>query len=282
MQTLTALQSGEKGPFLILLPAGVPDRDQSVPLDFVETRERKAEDRALHQFPWTAAINSMRWHVGPIYMDHVSNKFFWEQRAVGLLRHLRDSKTVKERNEILHQFLNDESSHKKHQAALQTLLKDLKACMALPEKEAYGKLSQLTFQCHLIKYDFEKAVWNPKEPETLEDILKTKGPILVLATLGPTFYEEPPHEEAITLCRKKFWTWPKGSKKRENVEAKPIILVGICIREKVTPVLFVVPNELTDPPAERKLYGISYEKLEAIVPIDDTFGYTSSSLQIKI
>lgn len=268
---------------LVHLPSGVPDPSRSCPIPrgSIDTRLRVAADHSFHVYSWYSAIESMRWHVGQIYMDAYAKRQEWESRAVRLQRDIHSSSTIEKRVELLFTFLNEESKRKTQRELLLPILTDLQKSLRLPAKEAHDALSQMAFECHCLKYGLLKSDLPPLQtPEKLKELLETKGPLLVFMKLEFDFKDS--IENKAAFLGKKFWIWPRGTQKREIAETQALIIVGIWLTAKGNMVCFANPSEPTEPSKDRKLYIVTYDKFaSSLINTGSIYGYTSESVQLK-
>jgi hypothetical protein len=284
MQILSCLHysSPNESKFLIQLPVGVPKPSSAYWPSEIDTRPRVKADHSFHVYSWYTAIESLRWHVGEIYMEALELRKDWEGRAVQLQKKLHGLASIKDRVTLLFNFLNEESSIKGYRTALSPILKDLRKDLNLEENEAYASLSRRAFQCHCLKYGLQRSDWTPSQTtEKLKEILESKGPLLIFAQLGPSFYLDEAQEQKSAFLGKKFSIWPRGSERSSLVEAQAVIIVGVWSTAKGNMVCFVNPPESTDPSEERKLYIVTYDKFaSSIIPIENTYGYTSENVKL--
>lgn len=120
-------------------------------------------------------------------------------------------------------------------------------------------------------YGLKRSEWKPsKEIKEFIKELKQKGPIAINGKFGNSYYSEEPFLMKNQIGGRNIYAWKPGSSKKEILIGHSILVVGAKIEKEKGYVLFIDPNDESDPSKTiikdkdcitQRIYMISYENL---------------------
>jgi hypothetical protein len=252
MQTLSTLSSADErnSKFLILLPSETSGplqtcsfngHDQPCPINFLSGLQ---------------AINIL------MRSDAREERPAWKDRSIRFQKEMSSSKNPDDCSVKIYNFLAAEISQTSNKKIREWLRDQVDLCGNAFRNKAslYPLLSRVSFLFHCKMHGISNTRWSPEDSsQSLESLLKAKGPLLVFGKLGPSSYEAPAAESGKFLG-KPFFAWEKGAQKKQDAVAQAVIIVGIWTGISSSLVSFIDPSESIDASTERALYLLSYDK----------------------
>lgn len=122
-------------------------------------------------------------------------------------------------------------------------------------------------------YGLSTSSWDPsKDIDSLIQELQVKGPLIVTARVGKTFYVDEPQEIAEQIQDRKVFGWKVGSQRSEKQNTvNSTLLVGARRMAEKAYVYYIDSLDPSDPKDKsvQKIYKISFDNLRRnILPLD--------------
>jgi hypothetical protein len=136
----------------------------------------------------------------------------------------------------------------------------------------------LIISCQLLAnlLEFTPCFWRPSQDfDLLVRCLKIGGPMVIAATLGPSYYSTPPTHVFAQIAKHQIYGWAHAPDVSWGKSGHVLVLVGAGLIEGKECVFYLDPNDASLPDKPRKVYSVDYSVFIKVacsingIPIED-------------